>query len=113
MIRITAKPEKGFHRCGMFHPSGTNEYPDDAFTPEQLEILKNEPMLVVQVDGDQAEKPVVEAVREGIAKAAAVGEVKRYAKDAEEGLTDEGVTPPAKELKEDPKAAKKTGKKGK
>ena len=48
MIRIKSK-RAGFRRCGMAHPAEAVEYPDDKFTPEQLAILKVEPMLIVEV----------------------------------------------------------------
>lgn len=48
MIRIVSKKE-GFRRCGVAHPSAPVDYPNDRFTSEELEILKAEPMLVVQV----------------------------------------------------------------
>lgn len=47
MILISAKQKQGFWRCGVFHSSEQTEYQDDAFTPEQLETLKTEPMLSV------------------------------------------------------------------
>lgn len=46
MIIITSK-QHGFRRCGVAHPAETTEYPDGTFTPEQIEILHAEPMLVV------------------------------------------------------------------
>ncbi len=48
MIRIKSK-QAGFRRCGIAHAEKTVEYPDDKFTPEQLAILKAEPMLIVEV----------------------------------------------------------------
>lgn len=53
MIIITSK-KAGFRRCGVAHPAEPTEYPDDTFTPEQLEILHDEPMLVV-LDAGEAE----------------------------------------------------------
>lgn len=47
MIRITSKSE-GFRRAGIAHSSVPTEYPDDAFTKDQLAQLKAEPMLVVE-----------------------------------------------------------------
>ncbi|MEI6745540.1 MAG: HI1506-related protein [Methylococcaceae bacterium] len=47
MILISAKPTNGFYRCGIFHPTEQVEHDDKAFTKEQLEILKDEPMLSV------------------------------------------------------------------
>ena len=48
MIRITAK-KPGIRRCGVFHTPGVTEYPGDAFTAEQLQILQAEPRLTVDV----------------------------------------------------------------
>jgi hypothetical protein len=47
MIRITAK-KPNFRRAGAAHPATPTEYPDDHFTAEQLQTLKEEPMLVVE-----------------------------------------------------------------
>lgn len=60
MIRITAKRE-GFRRAGMVHPAAPTEYPDGTFKPEQLALLKAEPMLVV----DEVEDEPVKATRKG------------------------------------------------
>lgn len=46
-VIITSKTD-GFRRCGLAHPARPVEHADGAFTEEQLEILKAEPMLVVQ-----------------------------------------------------------------
>jgi hypothetical protein len=46
-VIITAKRD-GFRRCGLAHPAKPVEHPDGTFTDEQLDILKAEPMLVVQ-----------------------------------------------------------------
>ncbi|MFH1028489.1 MAG: HI1506-related protein [Pseudomonadota bacterium] len=54
-IRITAKKD-GFRRCGVTHPAQPTEHPDDAFSKKDLEILKAEPMLVVEVLPEQKEK---------------------------------------------------------
>jgi hypothetical protein len=48
MIRIKSK-QKNFRRCGIPHDDRLVEYPDNRFTPEQLAILKAEPMLIVEV----------------------------------------------------------------
>lgn len=47
MIRIIAK-EEGFRRCGVAHSTTATDHPDGRFTPNQLKILVNEPMLKVQ-----------------------------------------------------------------
>jgi len=59
MIIITSKRE-GFRRAGIAHAATPTEYPDDAFTVEQLAALQAEPMLSVVVaaevkEGDQGE----------------------------------------------------------
>ena len=46
-ILISAKPQNGFWRCGVFHPSEQVEHDDKDFTKEQLEVLKAEPLLSV------------------------------------------------------------------
>ncbi|SNS05680.1 hypothetical protein SAMN04488503_2483 [Humidesulfovibrio mexicanus] len=46
-VIITAKKD-GFRRCGVAHPARPVEHADGTFSSEQLEILKAEPMLVVQ-----------------------------------------------------------------
>ncbi len=48
MIRITSKQD-GFRRCGIAHTKTATEHYDDAFTPDQIEVLKEEPMLVVEI----------------------------------------------------------------
>jgi hypothetical protein len=47
VIRITSKKE-GFRRCGMAHSKAAVEYTSGKFTPEELDALKAEPMLVVE-----------------------------------------------------------------
>ncbi|HBE4653547.1 TPA: hypothetical protein OZ629_005281, partial [Escherichia coli] len=46
VIEITARRE-GFRRCGVAHSATTKAWPADAFTPEQLAVLKADPMLIV------------------------------------------------------------------
>lgn len=48
VIRIRSRKE-GFRRCGTAHGIAWSEYPDDCFTGEQLTILKDEPMLDIEV----------------------------------------------------------------
>ncbi|WP_448158654.1 HI1506-related protein [Escherichia coli] len=52
VIEITARRE-GFRRCGVAHSATTKAWPVDAFTPEQLAVLKADPMLIV-VERDKA-----------------------------------------------------------
>lgn len=52
MIQISSARE-GFRRCGVAHPRGPVTYPDDHFSPEEMKILKAEPMLtVVEIEGE-------------------------------------------------------------
>lgn len=51
-ILIISKKE-GFRRAGIKHSETPSVYEDDFFTPEQLDQLKSEPMLIVQhIDGE-------------------------------------------------------------
>jgi len=47
MIRIISKKD-GFRRCGVAHPEKPTDYKDGFFSKEDLERLKNEPMLIIQ-----------------------------------------------------------------
>lgn len=66
MLRITAKTD-GFRRCRVAHSGQPTDHPADRFTKEEVEILKNEPMLTV-VEIEEAPKP---NANEAIAKAKA------------------------------------------
>jgi hypothetical protein len=48
MIRIKSSQD-GFRRCGIAHSAEVTEHEDNAFTEEQMEILKAEPVLLVEV----------------------------------------------------------------
>jgi hypothetical protein len=48
MIRITSKQDK-FIRCRVVHPKGVTNYPDGTFNESQLEVLKKEPKLKVEI----------------------------------------------------------------
>jgi hypothetical protein len=64
MIRIIC-PKDGFRRAGIAHPQGATDYPDKAFTSEQLKALKAEPMLAVEiVPGDIKKSGKKEEVKE-------------------------------------------------
>lgn len=56
MIRITSR-QANFRRAGIAHPATPTAYPNDHFTAEQLEALRAEPMLVVEVLPDPKPKP--------------------------------------------------------
>lgn len=47
MIRITAKRD-GFRRAGIAHGKAPTDYPAEAFTADQLEQLRSDPMLTVE-----------------------------------------------------------------
>ncbi len=48
MIRITAKKNR-FRRCGEEFTKEPRTFSDDYFTEEELRILKEEPMLIVEI----------------------------------------------------------------
>lgn len=56
MIKIRSRKD-GFRRCGLSHSSQWVEHPDDRFSEEELEILKNEPMLQVEIVRPPEKKP--------------------------------------------------------
>ncbi len=65
MIRIKSI-KAGFRRCGIAHPDEWVEYEDDRFSEAELERLKDEPMLKVEVvvnkvDADSVEKLTADA----------------------------------------------------
>ena len=81
IVRITGRTD-GFCRAGMSHPATPTDYPVEMFTDEQLEELKAEPMLMVQlIDDDRANQNVadLEAKLE-----TANGEVARLQAEAEQ-----------------------------
>jgi len=53
-IKITCKYAAGFRRCGVLFPKGESVYPDDEFTPEQIDILKAEKHLSVEIVQDES-----------------------------------------------------------
>jgi|GEM_PF-1696955 len=44
---VIVSAQAGFRRAGIAHTAEPAEYPDDFFTKEQLEALKQEPLLTV------------------------------------------------------------------
>ncbi|MCE5243402.1 MAG: HI1506-related protein, partial [Syntrophobacteraceae bacterium] len=48
MIRINSRKD-GFRRCGVSHAAGWVEYPSDRFTHEEIERLRAEPTLQVEI----------------------------------------------------------------
>jgi len=82
MLIITSK-KAGFRRCGVAHPAEPTEHKDGTFTPEQIEILHNEPMLVV-LEAEEAEagltgKPTPAADMIALVKAAGKEDLARLA----------------------------------
>ncbi|MEX2450915.1 MAG: HI1506-related protein [Rhodospirillales bacterium] len=64
-LRITSK-KNGFRRAGIAHPTKPAIHPIKRFTPDQIEQLKNEPMLdVSEVDVDPKSVPAREAAGGG------------------------------------------------
>ncbi len=59
MIRIRSKKE-GFRRCGIAHSEKSTEYANDRFTGKQIEILKSDPMLLVEEIADPEPKEKTE-----------------------------------------------------
>lgn len=55
MIEITSKRE-GFRRAGVAHSVAPKQYPDDAFTEDQMQQLLGESMLTVTVLKDVEKK---------------------------------------------------------
>lgn len=53
-LRIVSK-KAGFRRCGQAFTGTAADYPDGTFTPEEVKILKAEPMLVVVEVPDEPE----------------------------------------------------------
>jgi hypothetical protein len=51
MIRIIARND-GFRRCGVAHSVNPTDWLDERFSADELEILLNEPMLMVEAVAD-------------------------------------------------------------
>ena len=56
VLRITARPEKGFRRCGVHHPPSPVDHPIDRFGKDERKILEADPNLVV-VEADVPDAP--------------------------------------------------------
>lgn len=53
MISIKSR-KAGFRRCGIAHPAAWTDYPDGAFTPAEIAVFQDEPMLQVVVVDPEA-----------------------------------------------------------
>jgi len=74
MIRITSR-RHNFRRCGMPHPKGAVEYPDDRFSEAELAILEAEPMLTVEnVTGKSEDEAFLSAARQAIREGATIAD---------------------------------------
>lgn len=58
-MTIRIKASRGvYRRCGVVHSTKAVDYPDDHFTPEQLDTLKADPVLtVILLEGDAVASP--------------------------------------------------------
>jgi Mu-like prophage FluMu N-terminal domain len=67
MIRITSK-RHNFRRCGVPHPKGAVDYPDEQFSEKELNVLRAEPMLSVETVAEKfTDEELVEAAKQAIA----------------------------------------------
>ena len=55
MIKIKSRRE-GFRRCSMAHSTQWKEYPNNHFSKAEKEILKAEPMLIVEITDEKKAK---------------------------------------------------------
>lgn len=57
MIRISSKRKQGFRRCGVNFGPAPEEFADDRFTAEELDVLQAEPMLRVEIVEASTDEP--------------------------------------------------------
>jgi len=57
LIRIRSRKE-GFRRCGVVHSTAWSEYPAGRFSADELNILRNEPMLQIE-EAEGSESPAL------------------------------------------------------
>jgi hypothetical protein len=64
MLRTTSKRSPGHHRGGAFHSAKGSEWPEERFTPDQLEQLRADPFLLVEVgvEGEPSGQPPARAL---------------------------------------------------
>lgn len=58
-IRITAQMD-GVARCGVVHPRGPVDHPASRFTPHQVEQLRADRRLAVEIVDDDAPLPAAQ-----------------------------------------------------
>lgn len=90
MILISSIRERAFCRCGVKFPAksvGPAKFADDRFSAEELEILKAEPMITVEVVKDSPAEPDGEDLPgiKGMTKAELEEELGRYQEDVPVG----------------------------
>lgn len=84
-MTIRIKASRGvYRRCGVVHSTKAVDYPDDEFTPEQLETLKADPVLTVTVLEGNTVAPAQQNAA-GPAKATGSGSKGGANKTAKEG----------------------------
>ena len=59
LVKITSK-KQGFRRCGIAHSTTPTTYPLERFVGRQLEALRSDPMLDVEIVDVPDEEPVEE-----------------------------------------------------
>ena len=101
MIFITSKKD-GFRRAGVAHSARTTEYPDGFFSDEQLELLRQEPLLYVlegdEVQAELSDKPVPARELIQIIKSASLDELDKLAEGEERKSVLDALAERRKEL---------------
>lgn len=100
---ISRKP--GLWRAGIQHPAGPVDHKPEDFTPDQVKLLMNEPLLDVQVI--EPEESDAEAKAEAEAEAKAQADADAKAKADEDAKADAKVKADAKAKKDAETKAKK------
>jgi hypothetical protein len=59
-LRITARPEGGFRRCGRLHPPAPVDHPPGTFTEGEVARLMTEPKLVAMEIATPTAAPAAE-----------------------------------------------------
>jgi len=64
-IKITCKDKDGFRRCGVLFPKGVTEYPDGKFRDKEIDLLKGEKHLAVEITTAKEESPSDDKKKKG------------------------------------------------